>query len=258
LDSSFNGNIILSHPSNPTNPFTIFANNSGYNSAGINNDVGLLFGQGPTYTGTTGMVLGPYNSSTSGLRISPNGNVSIGPNSLLINGNAKYTLDLGSGAINIGTLYQGGSPYVGSQWTNSSGSIYYLGGNVGIGSATAPAFTLDVNGNIRATVQITATTFNALSDYRIKSNVFPLLNQTIDLLKPIEYDLHNGSHDMGFLAHEVQEVFPFLVTGEKDGEQKQSMNYNGFIALLVKEVQDLKKENKALKERMDRFEERFM
>jgi hypothetical protein len=48
-------------------------------------------------------------------------------------------------------------------------------------------------------------------------------------------------HDMGFLAHEVQEIFPFLVSGEKDGERNQSLNYNGFIALLVKEIQDLKK-----------------
>lgn len=47
-------------------------------------------------------------------------------------------------------------------------------------------------------------------------------------------------HDMGFIAHEVQEVFPFLVTGEKDGDTFQSMNYNGFIALLVKEIKELK------------------
>jgi len=59
---------------------------------------------------------------------------------------------------------------------------------------------------------------------------------------------------MGFIAHEVQEEFPFLVEGEKDGENMQSINYDGFIGLLVKEVQDLKKENKILKERLDRLE----
>jgi hypothetical protein len=46
---------------------------------------------------------------------------------------------------------------------------------------------------------------------------------------------------MGFLAHEVQEIFPFLVNGEKDGDTYQSVNYNGFIALLVKEIQEIKK-----------------
>jgi hypothetical protein len=63
---------------------------------------------------------------------------------------------------------------------------------------------------------------------------------------------------MGFIAHEVQEIFPFLVTGVKDGEEKQTLNYNGFIALLVKEVQDLKKENTDLKSRLDAIEKRLM
>jgi hypothetical protein len=129
---------------------------------------------------------------------------------------------------------------------------------LGIGQ-TSPAFTLDVTGTIRATGQITGQSFNAVSDYRLKQNTQPLLiTRTIDLLKPVEYDLIGGSHDMGFLAHEVQEVLPFLVSGEKDGAGMQSLNYNGFIALLVKEVQDLKKENRELKERMDRLEKYFM
>jgi hypothetical protein len=49
--------------------------------------------------------------------------------------------------------------------------------------------------------------------------------------------------NFGFIAHEVQELFPFLVTGEKDGEIIQSINYNGFIPLVVKEIQSLKKIN---------------
>jgi hypothetical protein len=150
---------------------------------------------------------------------------------------------------------------------------------VGIG-ASDPAFTLDVTGSIRATTflnvgspnpltsttgnisasgGISAASYNATSDYRMKQNTQPLLiTRTIDLLKPVEYDLSGGSHDMGFLAHEVQEVLPFLVSGEKDGPGMQSMNYNGFIALLVKEVQDLKKENRELNERMNRLEKYFM
>ena len=78
-------------------------------------------------------------------------------------------------------------------------------------------------------------------------------------MNPIKYTFGNTDQQhMGFFAHEVQEIFPFLVAGEKDGKDMQSINYNGFIALLVKEVQDLKKENRELKERMDRLEQRFM
>jgi len=42
----------------------------------------------------------------------------------------------------------------------------------------------------------------------------------------------------------LQEYFPFLVDGRKDGETTQSVNYIGIIALLVKEVQELKKQLK--------------
>ena len=45
---------------------------------------------------------------------------------------------------------------------------------------------------------------------------------------------------MGFIAHELKEVFPFLVNGEKDDASLQSVNYTGLIALLVKELKELK------------------
>jgi hypothetical protein len=123
---------------------------------------------------------------------------------------------------------------------------------VGIGTTT-PGQLLDVNGTCRA------TSFISGSDYRLKTNIEPLLpSRTIDDLKPVEYDLSGNTHDMGFIAHEVEETLPFLVHGEKDGENMQSLNYNGFIALLVKEVQDLKRDKKALEERLDRLEKIFL
>jgi hypothetical protein len=111
------------------------------------------------------------------------------------------------------------------------------------------------------TGQISATSFNATSDYRIKTDIIKLtdISYNIDQLNPVKYtNTKLGKDDMGFIAHEVQEIFPFLVTGVKDGEEKQTLNYNGFIALLVKEVQDLKKENIDLKTRLDAIEKRLM
>ena len=100
-----------------------------------------------------------------------------------------------------------------------------------------------INVTYLTTNKVTATTFNALSDYRIKENIRGLNNNySVDNLHPVAYTnkLH-GREDIGFIAHEVQEFFPELVTGEKDGEKNQSLNYNGFIPILVKEIQDLKK-----------------
>jgi hypothetical protein len=101
--------------------------------------------------------------------------------------------------------------------------------------------------------QVTAPSYNASSDYRLKSNIQPI-SKTIDHLKPIEYDLSGGGHCMGFLAHEIQEEFPFLVSGEKDGETMQSINYIGFIGLLVKEIQDLKSSVKTLQNKIEILE----
>ena len=111
-----------------------------------------------------------------------------------------------------------------------------------------------VSREARFYAKVTAPSYNAESDYRLKTNVVPLLNKTIDDLKPVEYDLSGGTHSMGFIAHEVQEHFPFLVSGEKDGETMQSINYNGFIALLVKEIQDLKSTVKTLQHKIEILE----
>ena len=91
---------------------------------------------------------------------------------------------------------------------------------------------------------LTANSFNATSDYRVKENVQQLDTTlfNVDKLIPVTYNkIDSGKQDIGFIAHEVQEVFPFLVTGEKDGEQTQSLNYLGLIGVLVKEIQELKK-----------------
>jgi hypothetical protein len=96
-----------------------------------------------------------------------------------------------------------------------------------------------------STGTLNSTTYNATSDYRIKDNVRPLTDCsfTIDPLKPVTYNNNqaNNKQDIGLIAHEVQEHFPFLVSGEKDGEQNQSINYTGFISLLIHEIQQVKR-----------------
>jgi hypothetical protein len=98
--------------------------------------------------------------------------------------------------------------------------------------------------------QISATSYNATSDYRIKSNVIALsdTSYSVDLLKPVTYmNTSLGKQDIGFIAHEVQEQIPFLVTGEKDASENQTLNYTGLIGLLTKEIQNLKKEVKEIR-----------
>ena len=129
-------------------------------------------------------------------------------------------------------------------------------GTVGINTTNpSDSYKLDVNGNVNA------TSYNASSDYRIKENVMPLdLTFNVDVLKPVSYVLKDDKDaklQIGFIAHEVQEFYPFLVNGNKDGPNTQSINYNGFIGILTKEIKDLKKKASDQKMQISDQEERL-
>ena len=85
-----------------------------------------------------------------------------------------------------------------------------------------------------------------------------LSTTNIDLLRPVIY-VHKDSQktNMGFIAHELQEHYPFLVSGIKDGLETQSVNYIGLIGLLTKEIQQLKADNKDLKSDNQLFKDNF-
>jgi len=56
----------------------------------------------------------------------------------------------------------------------------------------------------------------------------------------------------GVIAHELQEVLPYAVTGEKDGTKYQGVDYAKLTPVLVKAIQELKAENDILKEILQR------
>ena len=115
------------------------------------------------------------------------------------------------------------------------------------------------NGNLFST-SVSAILFNATSDYRIKRDVKQLDDHfSVDFLKPVTYFNHKlQRQDVGFLAHEVQEQYPFMVSGVKNGKDMQSLNYNAFIGILVKEIQDLKKEITSMKENIAYLEKKVV
>jgi len=151
----------------------------------------------------------------------------------------------GSNLLNSNNNWKGTNTFENTLTSTTNTYLATTSGNVGIGT-TSPGSKLDVNGNARATSFITT------SDYRIKENIH-LLNESynVDNLRPITYLNKNlNKQDIGLIAHELQQVFPCLVTGDKDGDQMQSVNYTGLIPILIKEIQDLKKELKLLKEKV--------
>jgi hypothetical protein len=64
-----------------------------------------------------------------------------------------------------------------------------------------------------------STTYSTSSDYRLKENVAPMTGAlaTVAQLKPVTYTWKaTGEDGQGFIAHELAEVVPDCVTGEKD------------------------------------------
>ena len=128
-------------------------------------------------------------------------------------------------------------------------------GNMAIGIADPTnTYNLDISGTARA------TSFNATSDYRIKANIQSLNDSfSVDYLRPVRYfNREANKDDIGFIAHEVQQFYPCLVTGEKDGNEKQSLNYNGLLGILVKDIQECKNEIKRLTQEVEMLKTKNM
>lgn len=94
----------------------------------------------------------------------------------------------------------------------------------------------------------TATSYNSVSDYRLKENVQPMTGALAKVLalNPVTYTWKSdGSSGQGFIAHELQAVIPEAATGVKDDVDSQGkpryqgMDASHVVATLVAAVQEL-------------------
>ena len=130
---------------------------------------------------------------------------------------------------------------------NSTGATYSIGfrqNNSTVGYISAASST---------------TSYNTSSDYRLKTNVKDLENAVdrVNALKPRKFTwIKDGKEEEGFIAHEVQEVYPDAVEGEKDavdeeGNMKiQVMDYGKITPLLAAGLQEAFKEIESLKQQV--------
>ena len=119
------------------------------------------------------------------------------------------------------------------------------------------------NQNDNGWVPISAAAFNVNSDYRLKENVAPLSEclESVLKLKPVMWKWKNeDSLSHGFIAHEIQEYFPLVVSGEKDKitddgiEIYQSIDYGKISTILVKAMQEQQAIIEELKARIKALE----
>jgi len=121
----------------------------------------------------------------------------------------------------------------------SNGGTYYLVG-------------FQINGTTvvgQITSNGTTTSYTTSSDYRLKNTIAPMTGALakVALLKPCTYKWNaDGSDGEGFIAHELAEVCPHAVSGEKDAvdaegnPQYQGIDTSFLVATLTAAIQELK------------------
>lgn len=177
-----------------------------------------------------------------------------------IDNNARYITCYGMGDvsyINFGYTPAGGncgeltfaytgsagpSNYIGLGFYGGSGAnlkLYYNSSSILIGS-------LSVKGNMTATGEVTA-----YSDVRLKSNIQPLKYR--GRLTPKTY-IKDNKQSIGFIAQEVQILYPETVLMSDDKEHYLSLNYNALTAVLAAQLNDVDDEVTLLKKRVEFLE----
>ena len=143
------------------------------------------------------------------------------------------------------------------------GTTSVSGGRVNVlaaGGATGIVVQVTTNGNYglafnnasganvgRIQIDSAATSYVTSSDYRLKENIAPMTGALakVAALKPVTYNWKiDGSDAEGFIAHELAEVCPQAVSGEKDAVDAdgnpvyQGIDTSFLVATLTAAIQE--------------------
>jgi trimeric autotransporter adhesin len=137
-----------------------------------------------------------------------------------------FSGDISTSALNVGKFDN----------NNTTSQVFMKFGinNAGLGCG-------QINGN-----GASQAAFGSFSDRRLKENIVDLEPQLANIcaLRPVEFDYvesEGGGHQIGFVAQEIQEIYPDVVGERSDGMLTLS-GFNKTEARLIKAIQELKAE----------------
>ena len=109
------------------------------------------------------------------------------------------------------------------------------------------------SGVVTSTKEISAPSFNATSDIRLKKDIEPLnlcLDQICQLqgVKFTRIDDKKKNRQIGFIAQEVEQIIPELVSTDLSVEKYKSIAYGNVTALLVEAIKELRQQVNELRE----------
>jgi hypothetical protein len=189
------------------------------------------------FSGTSGTSAGAFRTSGAEvMRIDSSGNLLVGTTSATEGGASNFSV------FKANFLAQYGMAISTTQTSGTGAMIQFVFNGSQVGAITSTS---------------TATNYATSSDYRLKNTIIPMTDALarVALLKPCTYKWNvDGSDGEGFIAHELQEVAPYAVTGEKDGEEMQGVDYGKITPLLTAALQEAIAEIQSLKARVAELE----
>jgi hypothetical protein len=174
------------------------------------------------------------------MRIDSAGNVLINATSTALANASNFSVSVGTTVTTTTTNFAG---------TSAAGSKY---SRFGFGGVEAGSISIVAGG--------TTVAYNTSSDYRLKENIQPMTGALarVAALKPRTYTWKStGEADDGFIAHELAEVCPSAVTGEKDAVDAngkpvyQGIDTSFLVATLTAAIQEQQAIINDLKARLD-------
>lgn len=117
---------------------------------------------------------------------------------------------------------------------------------------------LDVLGLISSSTGMDAPYFAQMSDSQKKTDITPIQNSLdrVSTLRGVNFKWKDKkispSLQMGLIAQETEKVFPELIGTNPEGFK--TMNYMGLTGALVEAIKELKVQNEALRQRIEKLE----
>jgi hypothetical protein len=134
------------------------------------------------------------------------------------------------------------------------------------GTSLSSLYVMINDNGVVGTIKTTgsSTQFNTSSDYRLKENITTIANSInrLQQLKPCQFNFIANPAEIidGFIAHEVQDVVPAAISGEKDAVNEdgsinpQGIDQSKLVPLLTAALQEAIGEIESLKARVAALE----
>jgi hypothetical protein len=200
---------------NGTNEFNILSNNDGGNLFLNSSSRGFVFRNG---NGNL-LSMAASGAATFASSVTVDGNTFFGTTGTP-NGTSVYGSAFISDSVNRSVLKMASST------TSVAALVTFNNPNGQVGS-------IITNGS--------STSYVTSSDYRLKEDLKDF--NGLEMISNIPVYDHkwkvDESRSYGVMAHELQEVLPNAVSGEKDAEEMQGVDYSKIVPLLIKSIQEL-------------------